>query len=43
MADASQTVDLTTLSTLQEELTGLQAELSEAEEHWLEASEVAET
>ena len=42
MADASQAVDLTRLSTLQEELTGLEAELGEAEEVWLEASEVAE-
>lgn len=43
MAAASETVDLEKLSGLQQELNGIQTELAEAEEAWLEASEIVES
>ena len=43
MAAASETVDLEKLSGLQQELNGTQTELAEAEEAWLEASEIVES
>lgn len=42
MAAASEAVDLEKLSGLQAELNGIDAELAEAEEAWLEASELVE-
>lgn len=42
MAAASEAVDLEKLSGLQTELNGIEAELAEAEEAWLEASEIVE-
>ena len=42
MAAASESVDLEKLSGLQTELNGIEAELAEAEEAWLEASEIVE-
>ncbi|NLS08916.1 ABC-F family ATP-binding cassette domain-containing protein [Nesterenkonia sp. MY13] len=43
MAAASESVDLEKLGTLQERLSSIDAELAEAEEAWLEASEIAES
>ena len=42
MAAASEAVDLERLGSLQEELSGIESQLAEAEEAWLEASEIVE-
>lgn len=42
MADSSQAAEVTRLAQLQDQLSEVDRELAEAEEAWLEASEIAE-